>query len=471
MLPELQSKYKADLTTQPQLPQFHNQRAPVAVFRRITARRVPHPSCGCKGGTNKSQVVVALAFAFLSVIPAGNLLLPLPITLHPHLTQLESIHDGISMEPVTHFLTGACIGRAGLNRRTAYATLAATLAAEAPDLDVLWGVAGPVASFAHHRGITHTLIAAPVMAGIVTGFVWILDRYLFSRRKHIRIQQPISWLWVWISAFIAHFSHILLDWTNNYGVRPFFPFNAHWYSGDLVFIAEPILWALLLIALIFPSILALTDREVGDRRTKFRGRGWAIAALTGMLILWCFRWAEHGAARNLIENAQVTPTPAKRIALEPYPMNPWRWHAILETDTTWQTAEINTHTGAVVSDPRIDSLFKPAHTSATQAAKSTPLGRAYLDWSSWPVVRDFGPTPVPGQPAPDFPSTRQWSSIEFSDLRFAYAYLDLSMSGNSNQQLDQTLTRSGLSGWVYILDGPNGSREEAGQFLNGRAQK
>ena len=48
------------------------------------------------------------------------------------------------MEPVTHFLTGACMGRAGFNRRTAYATLAAVLAAEAADLDVFWGFAGPV---------------------------------------------------------------------------------------------------------------------------------------------------------------------------------------------------------------------------------------------------------------------------------------------------------------------------------------
>ena len=48
------------------------------------------------------------------------------------------------MEPITHFLTGACIGRAGLNRKSAYATLAAFLAAEAADLDVLWGYAGPV---------------------------------------------------------------------------------------------------------------------------------------------------------------------------------------------------------------------------------------------------------------------------------------------------------------------------------------
>jgi hypothetical protein len=38
--------------------------------------------------------------------------------------------------------TGACIGRAGLNRKTAYATLAAVLAAEAADIDILWSLAG-----------------------------------------------------------------------------------------------------------------------------------------------------------------------------------------------------------------------------------------------------------------------------------------------------------------------------------------
>ena len=44
------------------------------------------------------------------------------------------------MEPITHFLTGACLGRAGLNRKTALATAATTLAAEAPDLIVGYNV-------------------------------------------------------------------------------------------------------------------------------------------------------------------------------------------------------------------------------------------------------------------------------------------------------------------------------------------
>jgi inner membrane protein len=371
------------------------------------------------------------------------------------------------MEPVTHFLTGACIGRAGLNRRTAYATLAATLAAEAPDMDILWSVAGPVAGFQHHRGITHTLIAAPAAALVITGFVWLLDRAVFSRRKSLAEKQPVSWPWVFLSAFLAHLSHLLLDWTNNYGIRPFFPFNPRWYSGDLVFIAEPILWALLLAALIFPALLGLADREVGARRTRFRGRGWAIAALSGMAILWCWRWAEHAQAQTLAEAANVTPTPIHRIALEPYPVNPWRWHALLETDSTWQTAEVDTRTGRVISDPRTDSLFKPQTTPALEAAKRTRLALVYLDWSQWPVIRDIGQQTPPGIAAPDLPPSRPWTTIEFSDLRFAYPYLNTGMTGGSSQNLDHLLTYSGLSGWVYIVDG----KEDAGQFMSGREQK
>ncbi|HEX4582532.1 MAG TPA: metal-dependent hydrolase, partial [Acidobacteriaceae bacterium] len=129
------------------------------------------------------------------------------------------------MEPVTHFLTGACLGRAGFNRKTAYATLAMTLAAETPDLDVFWGFRGPLAAFQHHRGFTHTFLAAPLIASVVTLFCWGFHRL---RRK----QPPIAprWLLLWLFALIADLSHLLLDYTNNYGIRPFAPWNPRWYS-------------------------------------------------------------------------------------------------------------------------------------------------------------------------------------------------------------------------------------------------
>jgi inner membrane protein len=371
------------------------------------------------------------------------------------------------MEPVTHFLTGACIGRAGFNRRTAYGTLAATLAAEAPDMDEFWSFAGPVTGLAHHRGITHTLIAGPFMALAITGLVWSLDRLIFSRRKSIRASQPVHWGWVWFTAFVAHLSHLVLDWTNNYGVRPFFPFNRHWYSGDLVFIAEPVLWGILLAALVMPALLGLADREVGARRIPFRGRGWAVAALCSMVILWCWRWAEQAQARNMVEAAQVTNSPIRRIALEPYPVNPFRWHALLETETAWQTAEVDTHRGIVDSDPKTNSLFKPSPSAAVNVARRSYLGKVYLDWSQWPVVRDVGAEAVPGNPAPGFPPSREWTTVQFSDLRFAYPYLDMIRIGSTNQSLSHMLSNTGLTGWVYVIDG----KEEAGEYLNARGQK
>src|SRR6201987_1425022 len=85
-----------------------------------------------------------------------------------------------SLEPITHFLTGACLGRAGLNRKTALATVTLTLAAEAPDIDILAYFKGSAFGFAHHRAFTHTFLGIPFMAALVVGGVWA-GRWLFLK--------------------------------------------------------------------------------------------------------------------------------------------------------------------------------------------------------------------------------------------------------------------------------------------------
>src|ERR1700760_2783251 len=85
------------------------------------------------------------------------------------------------MAPITPLMTAACLARAGFNRKTAYATVAMTLAAEAPDLDVLWGFGGPVAAFQHHRGWTHNFLGTPFEAAVVVGAIWLIHR--LSHRK------------------------------------------------------------------------------------------------------------------------------------------------------------------------------------------------------------------------------------------------------------------------------------------------
>jgi inner membrane protein len=266
----------------------------------------------------------------------------------------------------------------------------------------------------------------------------------------------VHWGWLYATALIAALSHLLLDWTNNYGLRPFFPFNPRWYAGSFMFIAEPVLWLLFLLALVMPWLFGLADREMGARRKEFRGRGWAIFALVGMVLLWGWRWSEHGRAQSLAEKTEIAMAPVTRMAIEPYPINPFRWHAILETAEFYQTAEINSRTGEIDSDSKLDVLFKPPMTPATEAAKQTLLGQVYLDWGMWAVVRDVGQVQVAGMDAPKLPPNETWTTVEFSDLRFDYSYLGMGRATG----------RSPLSGWVYIVNG----RDEAGEAMGGREQ-
>lgn len=350
------------------------------------------------------------------------------------------------MEPVTHFLTGACLGRAGFNRRTAYATLAMTLAAEAPDLDVLWGFRGPVAAFEHHRGITHTLLGAPVVALVVTLFCYGVHR--------LRRRPPATaphWLRLWIYAWLAALSHLLLDFTNNYGLRLFAPFHSRWYSWDIVFIFEPVMFLLLLGGLVLPALLGLVEREMSSRRPRFRGRGWAIAALLGVAALYTLRGTEHARAIHLLQQTSLE-RPALRVAAEPFPINPFHWQGILETDTAYQLADVDTRTDTVEADETRGAIYKPPVTPAVAAAKRSWLGRIYLDWSQFPLVEDAGAGSPPDAPNEANPHLEQ---VDFHDMRFGYSdWFGRNQRGKP------------LSGSVFVA--PDGQIEAT--YMNGQPQ-
>jgi inner membrane protein len=362
------------------------------------------------------------------------------------------------MEPVTHFLTGACLGRSGFNRKTAYATLAMTLAAEAADLDVFWGFRGPVAELQRHRGWTHTFVGAPVVALATVALVWLLD---LIRRKRLAatsagkggsaaVLEP-RWFLLWVFALIAALSHILLDYTVNYGVRPLFPFDPKWYAGSNVLIIDPWILLALFLALVVPGILGLADREIGARRKQFRGRGWAIAGLVFMVLWWGLRNAERGRALELVRTGSYTREPLIRSAAEPHMMDPFQWHVIMETEDYFQTAEVRTISDQVVTDDYADVIYKTAVTPAVAAAKQSYLGRVYLDWSKWPLTEDVGAVAAPGA---DILPQPGWHTVEFQDLRFGY--------GPMAAGRDPT-----LAGWVVV--GPGGEIE--GMYMQGHEQR
>ena len=205
---------------------------------------------------------------------------------------------------------------------------------------------------------------------------------------------PVHWPRLYVLCIIALLSHILLDSTNNYGVRPFFPFNPRWYAGSFVFIFEPVMFVLLLGALILPALFGLVSSEVGARKPLYRGRGWAIAALVGIVALWGWRIIEHSKAIDLARNSDPNGATVVRATADPYPINPFRWQTIVETPLLYQISTVNTWTGEVTSNAQAGVFHKPATTLAALVAKRSWLGHVYLDWSQYPIVTETVPLPM-----------------------------------------------------------------------------
>jgi inner membrane protein len=350
------------------------------------------------------------------------------------------------MEPVTHILTGACLARTGLNRRAAYATLTMAVAAEFPDIDTLWDLRGPVEGFQHHRGITHTFLGVPFEAALIVAAVYGLHRWRLHRANPAAkplTAAPVRWGTLYLFALLALLSHLLLDYTNNYGMRPFYPFNPHWYAASIVFIFDPLIFLLLLSAFIAPWLFGLVGAEVGARRQPFRGRGWAIAALLGVVACWGFREFDHDRAIQLElaqnvaapappdadPNADVSPVylPSQRALASPDPISPFRWSGVIDYGPVYQLTEINTRTLALT--PADNFVSKPDRSPAVLAAEASPLGRAYLDWSPMPFVRA------------SVPDAQGHTAVTFEDPRFLGGFI---------AEMSQSTGRSALSGVVTV---------------------
>jgi inner membrane protein len=171
------------------------------------------------------------------------------------------------MDNVTHALAGCLFGATTValaERRLgapspAFRRVAFTmgvLTAELPDVDLFYSTEslgmGKLGYLLHHRGHTHTVAFAVVSAFLVWGLVLALRRDLRGPPR----SRPLLAL-----SLTGTLSHVVLDWTNSYGVHPWWPLDNRWTYGDAVFIIEPWLWIAALVPLLLTA-RALPTRAV-----------------------------------------------------------------------------------------------------------------------------------------------------------------------------------------------------------------
>jgi len=338
------------------------------------------------------------------------------------------------LDPVTHLLTGACMGRSGFNRKTALATVTMVLAAEAADVDVLWEIKGSIAGLQHHRGITHSFVGVPFMAAAALGCVYLVHRVRNRQQPENanpygpRSKPPLRWGYLYFCAVLAALSHLLLDYTTAYGIRLFEPFNYRWYSWDIVYIIEPLMLLVLVAGLALPALFGLINQEIGARSKGPRGRAGAIAALVCVVLIWGVRDYQHRRALTAMNSFLYHAAEPKRLAAYPYMINPFRWHGVVETTDFFETVPVSSLAPEVDSEAGI-MYYKPEETDVTLAAKSSYFGRVYLDWAVFPYVRQER-----------FEDDKGGYLVEFQDLRYTYPSMTIAR-------------RAPLAGFVLLSPG------------------
>jgi inner membrane protein len=312
-------------------------------------------------------------------------------------------------------LTGACLSRAGLNRKTGLATLTLTLALEAPDIDSFSYFGGGITGLQHHRGITHSFVGAPFVAALVVAIVYGVYRWTTWRKNGANgtnsrraPKLPPNWKLLYGYALLGALVHLFQDFTNNYGVRPFAPFNEKWYAWDIVFIIDPVMLVALLLALTLPALMALVTEEIGSAKPQFRGRGAAIFTLLCLAAVILVRDFEHRRAVNALNARTYRDQEPLRASAFPQMVNPFAWNGVVETRDFFQLLPVDSGSGEI--DPLNIGVtrFKPEETPVTLAAKKSRLGRVYLDWARWPLVT-----------AEQVEGGRH--QVQFEDLRFESA--------------------------------------------------
>ncbi|MDQ1560334.1 MAG: inner membrane protein [Pyrinomonadaceae bacterium] len=363
------------------------------------------------------------------------------------------------MDNLTHTLVGLTAAKAGLERLSPGATAVCLLAANAPDADILAAFGGSWFYLKHHRGITHSIVGTLAIALIIPLLFYAGDRIvarLRGRRPGVRLRGLV------VASLVVSASHPLMDWTNNYGVRPLLPWDGRWFYGDLVYIVDPWLWlslggasflltaktrwravawgALALVATLafvvlpvragmgypFASralwlacLVALVVAHQLNFAVNFAarwGRSIALVALAFVVVYWGALGLLHG--RALARAQEVAEAEAarqketmRRVAAMPSLADPTRWRVLAETDRAVYRFETSLLSRVEAERDTPDTLTrfeKPQGEAAAVASRAAADERAriFLDFARFPAVR------VEGQ------NCAEELLVQFADLRF-----------------------------------------------------
>ncbi|MEW6734752.1 MAG: metal-dependent hydrolase [Acidobacteriota bacterium] len=321
------------------------------------------------------------------------------------------------MENIAHSLFGAALYRGWFERYLPGTLPLWIIGANLPDLDVISTLWGKDAYLRHHRGITHALPGIILLA-LALGSLWWLWRQVRG--------QPLPWSRLCLAALVAVGTHPMLDFLNNYGIRPLLPFDDRWFYGDLVFIADPWIWLIL-----GGALFLQTRRELGTMlgwgALWFLTSGVIVIAqqvpLTSKLI-WLIILAMLLVLRTRYEEVKINASrialalmlmylgalylsqqtalasadqylraqagePVRRFSVSPMAANPLRWEVFADSENFFYFGKVEVGTVTRSTTP-LTALPVARHHKAVKRALDTPQGHTMVEFSRY-LLADVEP--------------------------------------------------------------------------------
>ena len=283
------------------------------------------------------------------------------------------------MEPVTHALASLALGRAGLGRATRLATPMLLVAGVAADADWISHTAGAAAFVQWHRTATHSLLGmAAISAGVAAGF------WLWARRGEA--SRRIRYLPALAVCAAGAGLHLLLDLTNDAGMKLLWPFGHNRTAWDWAREVDPWLLAILLAGLLVPALLRLVGEEIGARGRKQPGVRGAIATLcVAALYLGARGMAHQRAGAILDSHTYQRETPIRTGAFPA--ASPLQWRGVVETETAVHEVNISLLPGVEFDARAARSRAKPENSPLLQRAIASDAAQAFLAFARFPMAR------------------------------------------------------------------------------------
>ena len=281
------------------------------------------------------------------------------------------------MDTLTHALTGALLARAVVARPKTpdgaaaaaglapwQAVVATAAAAAFPDIDAVAQLAGDFAYLRHHRGITHSLLLAPLWAALLA--------LLLSRAFRVT-RHPGGWRRLYGLMLGGLLIHLAGDWITQFGTLLLDPLSDQRFGLGAVFIIDLVLTGLVVAALLASAVW-----------TRHRWPAWVggVAVVGWVLVCWTGRQEALEVGRQY---AAAQGLQAQGIDAMARPASPFNWTVVVEDGSRYHLAHVNTRRTAPLVASADDSLIRRF---------SAPyLPRHQLQWQ---VVERFG---GPGTPA------------------------------------------------------------------------